>query len=130
MGVRRTPVKIELDGKERTLKFDLNALCLFEETAKQGITEALRQRSMSAIRALIWAGLIHEDPMLTIDDVGKMEFRSLQDIVVKVVSALSTDQPAEPRPTEAPEQQNGSTGGRSGASDGTTSDSLIPISGV
>ena len=112
MGVRRTPVKIELDGKERTLKFDLNALCLFEETAKQGITEALRQRSMSAIRALIWAGLIHEDPMLTIDDVGKMEFRSLQDIVVKVVSALSTDQPAEPRPTEAPEQQNGSTGGR------------------
>lgn len=120
MGLRRPPVMIELDGKQRTLKFDLNALCLFEEAAGIGITEALQKRSMSAIRALLWAGLIHEDPLLTVDDVGKMEFGGLREMVQSLVSALGTDQPAS-RPTGAPAIPALPTGDRSGAEDDTIS---------
>lgn len=121
MGLRRRPVTIELDGKERALKYDLNALCMFEEHQKIGITEALQKRSMSAIRALLWVGLIHEDPLLTIEDVGRMEFGSLRDIVTKVVSALNSDQPAAERPIEAPEAAPDElTGAVSGASDDMT----------
>jgi hypothetical protein len=121
MGIRRKPVTIELDGKERALKYDLNALCMFEEHQKIGITEALQKRSMSAIRALLWVGLIHEDPLLTIEDVGRMEFGSLRDIVTKVVSALNQDQTAPERPTEALEAAAvESTGADSGASDDMT----------
>lgn len=126
MGLKRIPVTIELDGRERVLRYDLNALCMFEESTKLGIAEALQTRSMSAIRALLWAGLIHEDPLLTIEDVGKMEFGSLRDMVTKVVSALNSDQPAvaaAARPTEAPAMMAvvASTGAVSGASDDSIS---------
>ena len=123
MGLKRIPVTIELDGRERVLRYDLNALCMFEESTKLGISEALQTRSMAAIRALLWAGLIHEDPMLTIEDVGRMEFGSLRDMVTKVVSALNSDQPAvaaSARPTEAPAAV-ASTGAVSGASDDSIS---------
>ena len=125
MGLRRNPVTIELDGRQRVLKYDLNALCLFEESTKQGVREALQELRMSSIRALLWAGLIHEDPLLTIEDVGKMEFGSLRDMVAQVVSALN-DQPAAAaaaRPTEAPAMTAvvASTGAVSGASDDSIS---------
>lgn len=126
MGLKRIPVTIELDGRERVLRYDLNALCLFEESTKQGVREALQDLRMASIRALLWAGLIHEDPLLTIEDVGKMEFGSLRDMVTKVVSALNSDQPAvaaAARPTEAPAMMAvvASTGPVSGASDDSIS---------
>lgn len=133
MGLKRAPVTIELDGRQRTLKFDLNALCLFEEQAGASVIEALQKRSMTHIRSLLWAGLIHEDPLLTVDDVGKMEFDNLRDVVLKVVSAFNADQPAQTsiRPTEAPDLlTNGSTGSTSGASADTTSVLMSTSSGA
>jgi hypothetical protein len=129
MGIRRTPVKIELDGKERELRFDLNALCLFEETAKLPLAEALSIRSMSVIRALIWAGLIHEDPLLTVDDVGRMEVLSLPEMINRVMQALGSSQPSAARPTEAPAVPAILTGANSGASDDTISVLTIANSG-
>lgn len=71
--IRPKPVKIMLD-KERTLLFDLNAfVCLEEEygSADEAL-DAFAKGSIKAIRALLWAGLIHEDESLTPKDVGKL----------------------------------------------------------
>jgi hypothetical protein len=102
MGLRRQPVVISLDGKERVLRYDLNALCLFEEYMKCSLGEALATQSIRATRAVIWAGMLHEDPMVKIEDAGKMEFGALQEIYQKVVEALSADTGAPARPTSAP----------------------------
>jgi hypothetical protein len=119
MGLRRPPVVIELDGKERILKYDLNALCLFEEHSKTTLARALNDRSMSSIRALLWAGLLHEDSLLTIEDVGKMSFSNLREVSTKLAQALNGDSPEADadRPTAAPGLiTTASTGGISGPS--------------
>lgn len=132
MGIRRKPVTIELDGRERTLKYDLNALCLFEEQAGIGITEALTKPRMSSIRALLWAGLIHEDALLTVDDVGRMAFGSLGEVMRTCMLAFNADTAApESRPTAAPEIAAASpTGASSGASDDTISVLAMANSGA
>lgn len=121
MGLRRQPVTIVLDGRERTLRYDLNALCLFEEHTKSSLSRALAERSMSATRALLWAGLLHEDPLLTIDDVGKMELESLRDVSEKIAQAFSGDaktaRPPEetPQTTEITDRSTGDVSGVPGA---------------
>ena len=53
MALRRKLVTIELDGAPRLLRYDLNALCAFEEQTGVSITDALKSQSMKAIRALL-----------------------------------------------------------------------------
>lgn len=67
---KRGQVKVKLD-KERTLFFDLNALCALEE---QGVNIADLEGGvkMSQVRAILWAGLKHEDAELTIEGVGAL----------------------------------------------------------
>jgi hypothetical protein len=56
---------IELD-KMRTLRFDFNAMADFEDVYGKSLMEILATGaiSFSAIRALLWAGLKHEDRQL------------------------------------------------------------------
>ncbi len=70
-------VTIELGGKERHLKYDLNSLA--EIGDRLNITVKLNTfaedlmstpLSPSALRVLLWAGLRHEDPELTIEQAG------------------------------------------------------------
>jgi len=64
-------IHIELNGKARRLRYDLNALAEVEE--KLGISIAQFADvpiSIRTIRTLIWAGLIHEDADITEKDVG------------------------------------------------------------
>ncbi|MMZ45708.1 hypothetical protein D3C75_232970 [compost metagenome] len=60
------PVTIELDGKVRTLKYDLNAFAELEN--RYGSVEAafakLNTGGIGAIRTILWAGLIHEEVVL------------------------------------------------------------------
>lgn len=67
---KRGKVKVNLD-KERTLYFDLNALCLLEENGIN-ITDLQNGVKMSQVRAILWAGLVHEDPELTLEAVGAL----------------------------------------------------------
>ena len=70
-------VTIELGGKERHLKFDLNAIAeigerlditiSFENFVKDLMST---QIPFSALRVILWAGLRHEDPDLTPEQVG------------------------------------------------------------
>ncbi len=66
-------VPITLD-KKRYLVYDLNALAALEETygaVEQAFAE-VEKGSAKAIRALLWAGLISEDPELTPTQAGML----------------------------------------------------------
>jgi hypothetical protein len=66
-------VTIELD-RERALRFDFNALSLFEETTGLNSLDASIWQSLNAknLRAMLWAALKHDDPSLTQEQVGSM----------------------------------------------------------
>lgn len=65
-------VKVELD-KERTLRFDFNAMARFEEvTGMNSFLMDWKKINAIQMRALMWACLVHEDPALTLDQVGSM----------------------------------------------------------
>lgn len=65
-------VPIELD-KIRHILVDFNALALYEEaTGKSALRGEFNSRSAKEVRAMLWSFLVHEDPNLTIHDVGRM----------------------------------------------------------
>jgi hypothetical protein len=54
---------LNIGGKVRTIKFDLNAYGELEDFygSVQAAMEALQTGSLRAVRAILWAGLIHEE---------------------------------------------------------------------
>lgn len=91
------PVKITLtDGVERTLRFTLNAMAELEE--KYGSVDAafeqLDKGSFKAIRTILWAGLMHEEPILTEQQVGNlMDLQSMAAMMETVGLAVKQDTP-------------------------------------
>jgi hypothetical protein len=66
------PVKIDLD-KERTLRFDFNAMANYEDaTGANALLMDWSKATAKQIKALVWGCLLHEDPALTLDQVGGM----------------------------------------------------------
>src|SRR4030095_12219520 len=110
--MRRKPIVVKIGDRERTVKYDLNALCLFEEETGLPLDQALKSMKMKNVRALLWAGLIHEDPLLTIDDIRRIAYLDPHESLPLVTSALTPKTDGE-RPTTAPEPA--STGNGSGA---------------
>ena len=66
--------KVELGGKERTLRVDFNALALIEERTGKSVMNLQDFKTMKStdIRSIVWACLVHEEPALTETEVGKM----------------------------------------------------------
>ncbi|GMA52069.1 hypothetical protein GCM10025857_34260 [Alicyclobacillus contaminans] len=88
--VRVKVVPVTLD-KERTLKYDLNAFAEIEDRfgTLQKAFEELEKRKLKAVRAILWAGLLHEDPKLTEQQVGAMlSFADLASILPDVMKAI------------------------------------------
>lgn len=107
------PVPIELGGKQRTLLYDLNAFIELEEHygSIDGAMEALEKGSIKALRAILWAGLLHEEEDLKPRDVGSWitinELPTFSEVLGKALSgALPQDDgtspkvPLESSPTE------------------------------
>lgn len=68
------------EGRVRNLKFDVNALADFEQETGMGFAQLMKQRAVFAsARAMLWAGLKHEDRALTIEDVGNLLSDYLRD---------------------------------------------------
>lgn len=67
---------VNYDGKERKLKYDINALCDFEDVTGLAFGIILVQPdklySFKVVRALLWAGLKHEDNKLTVPEMGNI----------------------------------------------------------
>lgn len=59
--------------KRRALRFDLNALADFEQEVGMGIAQLMQTKAIFATtRALLWAGLKHQDRGLTVERTGDL----------------------------------------------------------
>jgi hypothetical protein len=64
----------------RTLKFDVNALADFEQETGMGFAQLMKQKAIfGTARAMLWAGLKHQDRALTIERVGDLIGAYLKD---------------------------------------------------
>lgn len=71
------------NGRIRNLKFDVNALADFEQEVGMGFAQLMRMRAIfGSARAMLWAGLKHEDRGLRIEDVGELMTEYLSDQAV------------------------------------------------
>lgn len=71
MAKQKKMVKVELD-KERNLYFSLNSLEIIEELTGKTIDKLGEGMSISMLKAVVYAGLIHEDKDLTPEMVGEL----------------------------------------------------------
>ncbi len=102
--VKSKAVKITLtDGVERTIKFTLNAMAELEDRYGS-VDEAFKQldnNSIKAVRCILWAGLIHEDPDLTEQQVGNLiDIQYMQELMASLGEAFDADMP---EPEKLPE---------------------------
>ncbi|ARF67215.1 hypothetical protein B7C51_04390 [Paenibacillus larvae subsp. pulvifaciens] len=103
-------VQIVFEGEEtpRTLLFDMNAMCVLEERfgdalaafnkmiGGQGEDENKPNISFVTLRALLFAGLAHEDETLTEQQVGsKIGFDNMSELADKIIEAFNLSIPGE-----------------------------------
>lgn len=98
--VKRKAIKVVLsDGKEREIKFTLNAMAELED--KYGsVEEAFKQLesgSIKAIRFMLWATIVSEDDEeLTEKQIGTLiDMQSIGEIMEAMNSASNQDMPQE-----------------------------------
>jgi hypothetical protein len=116
-------MKIDLD-KPRSIKFDLNAMVYLEETTGKSLQEIYNGQapSMSSLRAILWACLIHEDPALTLEQVGSLvSMENMAEVSAKIAEALNAALPEGKGDTES-DPLGGQTGSASGPSGTITLD--------
>ena len=70
-------VTVDIAGRPMRLCYTINSLCALEDRAGMPI-DRLMDRQFSATRLLLWAGLTHCQPELTVTDVGNLIGRELQ----------------------------------------------------
>lgn len=61
---------INLGGRERRLRFDVNSICDFEQVSGVTAQQLMYRSGVAVSRALLWAGLKAEEPGLTLAQVG------------------------------------------------------------
>jgi hypothetical protein len=95
------PIEIELGGKTRHFKLDMNAMAVYEWlTGKTIFNQNTEDIGVSDIRALLYALLIHEDPDLTLEQVGSMvDISKLDDISDKLTEAFEAILPGAEKKT-------------------------------
>jgi 1,4-dihydroxy-2-naphthoyl-CoA synthase len=95
--VKSSPVKITLaDGVERELRFTLNAMAELEDRygSVEKAFDALEQNSIKALRCVLWAGLLSDDPELTEQQVGGMiDLQYMTEIMEVLGSAFEKQMP-------------------------------------
>lgn len=70
--MKKNMVKIELAGQERHLYYNLNSLEIIEDLTGSTLDKVTQNISMKTLKALVYAGLVHEDKDLTVEAVGEM----------------------------------------------------------
>lgn len=72
--VRIKAIPVVLGEKQYHLRYDLNAFAILEDyyPTVDECLNALSKGSIKALRAVLYAGLAHEDPDLTPEKVGEM----------------------------------------------------------
>lgn len=91
MSNRRGYVKAELD-KTRYFKFDMDALEKVCQMTGKGLgefAENAKKLTISDYKALIWAGLLHEDPKLDISEINKITDGRIMEAIKKAMQAFA-----------------------------------------
>ena len=95
---KTVPITLQ-DGKERHLRFTLNALALLEEkygSVEKAFEEVQKSNSVIGLRYLLWAGLSWEDAELTEHDVGNLiDIGYMSDMMEKLGIALDDSLPVD-----------------------------------
>lgn len=131
-------IQVDLD-KPRTLLLDFNAFVAYRdqtgtelpndiaalfvrnekgEPALDGDGNPLQPRPLTTrqLRAIVWAGLVHEDEELTIKQVGRLmttrNLGLLTEAIHRSIEGLE-EEPADPTPAEATESQSDGIGTKS-----------------
>jgi uncharacterized protein with ATP-grasp and redox domains len=82
-------VKITLD-REREMRFDLNAMTLYEEVTGKSSFEIGNNMSATTVRAILYASLKDDDPNLTLKDVGNLiSTKNLSKVTEKLTELLN-----------------------------------------
>jgi len=88
------PVTVELGGKTREIRFDLNALVAIEDTLGCDLVDKGTggvPLTLKAVRVILWAGLRHEEPGLTEEHVGGwVDQSNLVTVVERVKASLES----------------------------------------
>ena len=85
-------IPITLGGKQHTIRITNRSIVEIED--RFGLTmieagERLQKGSLKTIAALLWAGLLHETPQLSFDDVlGKIDLHDLETPAKAVADAM------------------------------------------
>lgn len=105
-------VKIMLD-RERTLVLDLNSMVSYEEvTGKNLFNEGFESVNASAkdMRVMLWACLLHDDPSLTLEQVGSIiSIDNMSKVASRLNEAFEVAVPKTKRKSASPLPKN-STG--------------------
>ncbi len=99
-------VEITLD-RERTFKLDFRALMAFEKLSGKNVLESnvWQQMTASDMVTLLWAGLLHEDPQLTLDQVaGLIHPGNIQLVVNALQQGFQIAMPENEEPSEGEKQ--------------------------
>lgn len=91
--VRDRGFKITLnDGIERTIRFTLNALAELEEkfgSINAAFDKLEKENSVIALRSILWAGLLSDDPTITELEVGNLiDLQLMQELIDTLGGAL------------------------------------------
>lgn len=100
-------VRIELD-KVRHLRFDATAFARLKERGYRLAALTAQEMDIAVTRDLLWAGLLHEDPVLSPDEVGHwFTLRDLDRLAPALAEALRLAMPERPPAgAEASEEAN------------------------
>ncbi len=109
--VKSKTVKITLnDGVERTIKFTLNALAELEDkfgSVQAAFDKLEKENSMKALRAILWAGFLHESPNLTEREVGNLiDIAYMAELAESIGIAFEGDMVQDQTSVEGPQVPN------------------------
>ena len=98
----KTGAKVKLAGKQRTLRYTQHSLeALEDERGGEPLLTTVQragQLSSRAIRCLLWAGLQHEDPAPSLEDVTAVIEPPYKPLIDGISAALMPW--IEPKPTK------------------------------
>jgi len=94
MPIKSIPV-VFADGRTRHLRYDFNAFCTLEEILNLPIVnfgkKLGKRMALKELRAVLYAGLIHEEPELTLKEAGELLEGAIEKGQMEKVGAAITE---------------------------------------
>ena len=81
-------VTLTIGGKDRSLAFDYRAMCVVEKLTGVNLLQDSVEANFTLLGAMLFAALLHDDPELTLDEVGSwIHFKNAPVVYQALMSA-------------------------------------------